>query len=348
MRPLADPVDAALLGQMQEAVPFVPRPFADLGAAHGIAEDEVLARLCRLKADGIVRQISAIFDSRSLGYASSLVATRADPARVDAAAAVINRHPGVSHNYLRDHAYNLWFTIAVSPASRLGLVGTLGLLQRLAGTEAMLLLPTVRLFKIGVRFDLEGEGRPDARGAATVAGNAQQGGGTPLTAGEMAVVRVLQRDLPLVPSPFVDWAGELGVAFDDLRRMHDAFLAAGRMRRFAAVLHHRQAGFKANAMVVWAGPDDPDGIENAGRTMAGFRAVSHCYQRPTYPGWPYHLFTMVHGRDPAECEATVAAIAEATGLTDFQILYSTKEFKKMRVRYFTGEEEAWEQEYSAG
>ena len=347
MRTPLDPLDAALLGRLQEAVPFVPRPFAALGAPDGLAEVEVIERLRRLKQAGIVRQISAIFDSRRLGYASSLVAARAEPGRVEAAAAVINQHPGVSHNYLRDHEFNLWFTIAVSPASRLGLEGTVGLLQRLAGTGAMRLLPTVRLFKIGVRFDLEGEGRPDARGAATVPGEDQPGGCAPLTAGEQAAVRVLQRDLPLVPTPFVEWAAELGVAFEDLRRLHDGFLAAGRMRRFAAVLHHRRAGFKANAMAVWAGPDDPDGIEHVGRTMAGFRAVSHCYQRPTFPGWPYNLFTMVHGRSVAECETTVAAIAEATGLADFQILYSTKEFKKARVRYFTGEEEAWEQAHAS-
>ncbi len=344
MQAATDAADAALLGVLQEAVPFSERPFDDLGARCGISGTEALARVKALKEAKVIRQISAIFDTRSLGYASSLVAAKIDPARLDAAVAVINSHPGVSHNYLRNHDFNLWYTIAVPPTSRLGLEGTVNLLHRLSGAESTRLLPTLKLFKIGVRFDVEGESRPDDQ-APPAYTEKNRGALADLTDSEIAFVRVMQRDLALVPEPFVAVAEELGVPFPEAAAMHARFLANGRMRRFAAVLHHRKAGFGANAMGVWAGPqDDPVALDRLGETMAGFRAVSHCYQRPSYPDWPYNLFTMVHGKSEAECEQTLSAIAEATAITDRQALYSSKEFKKVRVRYFTDEEEIWERE----
>jgi DNA-binding Lrp family transcriptional regulator len=336
--------DAVLLGVLQEAVPFMERPFADLGNHCGLTEEETLVRVKALKEAKVIRQISAIFDTRSLGYASSLVAAKIAPERLEAAVAVINSHPGVSHNYLRNHEFNLWYTLAVPPTSRLGLEGTVALLHNLSGAESTRLLPTLRLFKIGVRFDVEGGARPDdqATPAYTEANRLEA---APLTAKEIEFVRVMQRDLALMPEPFVAVAEELGMSFADAVAMHQGFLTTGRMRRFAAVLHHRKAGFGANAMGVWAGPaDDPVALQRLGETMAGFRAVSHCYQRPSYPEWPYNLFTMVHGKSEEECEQTLTAIAEATGISDRHALYSTREFKKVRVRYFTDEEAKWEEE----
>ena len=124
--------------------------------------------------------------------------------------------------------------------------------------------------------------------------------------------------------------------------MHRQFLDSGKMRRFAAVLHHRTAGFSANAMGVWAVPGDDAEVDRAGELMAGFRAVSHCYRRPTYPDWPYNIFTMVHGKSREDCEQSLAAIAAKTNIRDHGALYSTREYKKVRVRYFTPEEAAWE------
>ena len=341
---MTDTTDAALLGALQETIPFTKRPFAELGKRCGMTEDETLARVKALKESKVIRQISAIFDTRSLGYSSSLVAAKIAPENLDAAVSVINFHPGVSHNYLRNHEFNLWYTIAVPPTSKLGLQGTVDLLHRLSGAQSTRLLPTLRLFKIGVRFDVEGDAKPgDQSAPAYTEANRQDAG--PLNAREIEFVRIMQRDLALVPEPFVAVAEELGMPFEEAAAMHSKFLRTGRMRRFAAVLHHRKAGFGANAMGVWAGPqNDPEALQKLGETMAGFRAVSHCYQRPSYPEWPYNLFTMVHGKSEEECEQTLTAIAEATGITDRHALYSTKEFKKVRVRYFTDEEMKWEAE----
>jgi DNA-binding Lrp family transcriptional regulator len=342
----AETADAALLGCLQENLPFVEQPFASLGARCGFSGDETLARIRSLKQAGIIRQISAIFDTRSLGYASSLVAAKIAPETIDTAAAVINSHPGVSHNYLRNHDFNLWYTIAVPPDNRLGLQGTVDLLHRLSGAQSTRMLPTLRLFKIGVRFDVGGTASPEDKSAPAYT-EASRSQARPLDPAETAFVRIMQRDLALVPSPFTAIAEELGMPFARAAAMHRDFLASGRMRRFAAVLNHRKAGFGANAMGVWAGPqDDPETLRALGETMAGFRAVSHAYQRPCHPDWPYNLFTMVHGRDKQECEQTLAAISAATGITDRHALYSTREFKKTRVQYFTDAETAWEQQHA--
>lgn len=346
MNAATDTADALLLGILQENVPFAKRPFDQIGMRAGMSGDEALARVKALKEARVIRQISAIFDTRSLGYASSLVAARVAPEKLDAAVSAINSHPGVSHNYLRNHEFNLWYTIAVPPISKLGLEGTVDLLHKLSGAETTRLLPTLRLFKIGVRFDVGGSSRPgdQSKPAYTEASRSEA---RPLAAKEIEFVKLMQRDLALVPEPFVAVADALGVSFDKAAAMHQEFLTNGRMRRFAAVLHHRRAGFGANAMGVWAGPqDDPATLQKLGETMAGFRAVSHCYQRPSYPDWPYNLFTMVHGKSEQECEETLAAIAEATGINHRHALYSTQEFKKVRVRYFTDEEVAWERKHA--
>lgn len=343
MSTVTDPIDATLLGRLQEAVPFCERPFAVLGEHCGIGEDEVISRINRLKQERVIRQISAIFDTRSLGYASSLVAAKIAPERVDEAAAVVNAHPGVSHNYLRNHEFNLWYTIAIPPTSRLGLERTVERLHQRSGALSTRLLPTLKLHKIGVRFDIEGDTRPDDR-AAPAYSEKNRSATRPLTDVEIGFVRVMQRDLAVVAEPFVALAGELGLPFAEVRAMHDAFLASGRMRRFAAVLHHRKAGFRANAMGVWAAPQESETLDRLGGIMAGFRAVSHCYERPSYPDWPYNLFTMVHGKSEDECREILAAIAAATGLTDWQALFSSKEYKKVRVRYFSDADAAWEAE----
>ncbi|MEI7911292.1 MAG: Lrp/AsnC family transcriptional regulator [Verrucomicrobiota bacterium] len=347
MTAFTQPHDAALLGLLQVAVPFSTHPFADLGERCGLSEEETIASISRLKSERVIRQISAIFDTRSLGYASSLVAAKVAPERVDQAAAIISAHPGVSHNYLRNHEFNLWYTIAIPPTSRLGLDKTIDVLHRESGSLSTRVLPTLKLHKIGVRFDVEGDARPDDL-AAPAYSEKNRSATLALSAAEIAFVRALQRDLAVTPTPFVDLAGELGLTFEELRKMHDEFLASGRMRRFAAVLHHRKAGFGANAMGVWAGPQgDAAALERLGAVMAGFRAVSHCYERPSYADWPYNLFTMVHGKSEAECEQTLAAIAEATGLSQWQALYSSKEYKKVRVRYFADADAAWEDAHAA-
>jgi len=253
-----DGTDKRLLNLLQTEVPIAPQPWAVVGERlGGISEAEVMKRVRALKAATIIRQISAIFDTRSLGYESSLVAAQYDPTQswVDSAAAIINGHPGVSHNYQRNHAFNLWYTIAVSPDSQLGLERTVQVLHEISGARNTLLLPTLHLFKIGVAFDVEGDLTADARGEVRHS-EAQHGSvvAGPLTELEKKFVREMQRDIAVEPEPFATVAARLGLSIEQLREMSDAMRAAGRLRRVSAVLRHREVGFTANAMGVWAAP----------------------------------------------------------------------------------------------
>jgi DNA-binding Lrp family transcriptional regulator len=338
-----DELDKQLLGLLQTEVPVVARPWAALAGKLGVNEAEVLRRVAALKAGRVIRQISAIFDTKSLGYESSLVACQCDPARADEVAAIISAHPGVSHNYRRDHAFNLWYTLAVAPTSRLGLARTIETLHRLTGARSTRPLPTLHLFKIGVELDVEGTGKADDKKTGGYSHHRRPADAPPVN---IPFVRALQEDLPLEPEPFVAIAGKLGVTLAELQRIAAAMIAAGQLRRFSAVLRHRELGFSANGMGIWAVPGTDAEILRIGEQMAAYRAVTHCYRRPTYPDWPYNIFTMIHARTKAECQAVVDAIAQETGITGHGVLYSTKEYKKTRVRYFTDAEAAWEQQHA--
>jgi DNA-binding Lrp family transcriptional regulator len=95
-------------------------------------------------------------------------------------------------------------------------------------------------------------------------------------------------------------------------------------------------------MGVWKVPEEQ--ILDIGKRMAAFRGISHCYQRPTYADWPYSVFTMAHGRSKEECDAVLDAIAEDTGISERATLYSSTEFKKVRMLYFTDDFRRWEEE----
>ena len=338
-----DAADRTLCDRIQNEFPVVERPYAAVGEALGMSEDEVLERIRRLRGEGIVRQISAIFDTRKLGYRSLLVAARTAPERADEAAAVISSHPGVTHNYERRHEFNIWFTLGVPPTSRLGLDRTVELLGELAGVDAIRPLPALRFFKIGVDLDMVGGRDPAAkRTRAEPVRPAPPPDEIPER--DIAAIRALQADLRPLPEPFAAPAERHGFTVPELLEAAAALQQTGQMRRFAAVLHHRAAGFTANGMGVWKVPDER--VEEVGLLMAAYRGVSHCYQRPTYPDWPYNLFSMTHGRDREECEAVLAAIAEETGLDDRIVLYSTKEWKKTRLVYFSPDAEEWERRHA--
>lgn len=343
-----DDVDRELLNQLQSGIALTPAPYAEVGARMGLAEDEVLSRLRLLKDADIVRQVSAIFDTRALGYESTLVAAKYPAERLFEAAAVVGGHPGVSHNYRRTHDFNLWFTLAVEPDSALGLQRTMDMLADATGAESMRMLPTLKLYKINVQLDMTGSAETGAKDAAPRPAPVRGDGVLPTDADKRAI-DILQRDLPLESRPFDTWAAAAGMGTDELLAQAEKFVERSYMRRFAAVLNHRRAGFGANGMAVWKVPEEE--LEDIGPRMAAFRAVSHCYRRPTYPDWPYSVFTMVHQRSKDACEEAIEAIAQETGITDPDrraVLYSSYEFKKIRLMYFTREYGEWEERALAG
>jgi DNA-binding Lrp family transcriptional regulator len=337
-----DETDRRLLNLLQGKFPLEPRPFARVAELAELSEDEVLSRTRRLLDDRIIRQLTPIFDTRVLGYRSMLVAARVDPEHPWRAAKIINSHPGVSHNYLRNHDFNMWFTIATEPGSRLGLEGTLDLLQELTGAESVRQLPTIRLFKI--RMDLEMEAGTEALASAGVAEDYEEPEAIELSELDVAVIRALQGDMPVVPEPYAPAAAELGIGQAALLEHLESMRERRALRRVAAILFHRRAGFSANGMGVWRVPEER--ILEIGPRMAAFRGISHCYQRPTYEDWPYSVFTMAHGRSKEECDAILDSIAADTGIEDRRTLYSSTEFKKIRLLYFTDDHRKWEEEHS--
>jgi DNA-binding Lrp family transcriptional regulator len=336
-----DDLDRKLLNLMQGSFPIAPHPYKHVASLAGVAEAEVMSRIQRLLDKRIIRQVTPIFDTRALGYSSMLVAAKVDPEHPHRAAQVINEHPGVSHNYLRNHDFNLWFTIATEPDSKLGLEGTLEVLAREAGAESVRQLPTLKLFKI--RMDLEMEGDTAALSSAVEAKEPIELDPQPYDERDIAVIRALQGEMPVVSEPYAPAASDLAMTqqafLDHLAGMQER----GILRRVAAILYHRRAGFSANGMGVWKVPDEQ--IGEIGRRMAAVRGISHCYQRPTYADWPYSVFTMAHGRSKEECDAVLTSIAEQTGIHERATLYSSTEFKKIRLLYFTDDFKDWERKY---
>jgi DNA-binding Lrp family transcriptional regulator len=319
-----DPTDRRLLNLIQKDFPLVARPFAAIGEQLGISEEDVLARAKRLKEAGIIRQISAIFDSRCLGYSSTLVAMDIPEERVDESAGRISEHPGVSHNYKRNHSFNLWFTLTLPPGA--DMETEVGRLSDISGARRVRILPALRVFKIGVELDLEqGVSAAEKRRPARQPPQS-------LREEDLNYVRVLQQDLPLEPAPFQGWAESLGVRQGRMFVKARELEASGVMRRFAAVLRHQKAGFVANAMICWRVPEEQ--LPHLGHRLASYPQVSHCYQRPFYPDWPYNVLSMVHARSRKQCEEIARRISQEIGIEDYVILYSKKEYKKERVAYF--------------
>ena len=160
------------------------------------------------------------------------------------------------------------------------------------------------------------------------------------------VIRATQGDMPVISEPYAPAAARLGIDTDALLEHMQGMRERGLLRRVAAILYHRRAGFSANGMGVWK--VSPEQISELGPRMASFRGISHCYERPTYEDWPYSVFTMAHGRSKEECDAVLDAIAEQTGISERATLYSSTEFKKIRLLYFTEEFREWERQYGEG
>jgi DNA-binding Lrp family transcriptional regulator len=338
-----DDLDRRLLNLMQGSFPLHPRPYAAVAELAEISEDEVLRRVQRLLDERIIRQVTPIFDTRALGYGSMLVAAKVDPEHPWRAAKIINSHPGVSHNYLRNHEFNMWFTLAVEGDSKLGLQGTLDLMQQLTGATSIRQLPTLKLFKI--RMELEMDGDTKSLSTEGIAQEPVELEGVPYDERDKDIIRATQGDLPVIPEPYAAAAEQLGMSVDALLEHLASMKERGILRRVAAILYHRRAGFSANGMGVWKVPEDK--IAEFGPRMASFRGISHCYQRPTYEDWPYSVFTMAHGRSKEECDAILDAIAGEFEITERATLYSSTEFKKIRLLYFTDDFKDWEREHGA-
>ena len=339
-----DETDKRLMNLLQSSYPLAPRPFDLVASEAELDVDEVKERTQRLLDERIIREITPIFDTRALGYSSMLVAAKVDTENPHRAAQIINSHPGVSHNYLRTHEFNLWFTIATPPDSELGLEGTLDALQRLTGAESIRQLPTLTLFKINM--NLEMEGGTDALSAPVEAAPPRELERQPYDETDIAVIRALQGPMEVTDRPYDAAAAEVGMDTDEFLDHLEAWSTA---RSCAGSPRSSSTAAPASRPTAWASGGCPrTEIMEVGGRMAAVRGVSHCYQRPTYEDWPYSVFTMAHGRSKEECDAILDGIAEEHDLhgADRAVLYSSTEFKKIRLHYFTDDYAALGGEHS--
>ncbi len=327
-----------ILSKIQKSFPLVARPFRAIGEELGISEDEVIKILKEQKDKSIIRQTSAIFDTKRLGYSSSLVAFKISADKINRAVKILNSHPGISHNYERNHDFNIWFTIAVEPDSKFGLEKTIELLARLCKAKEYITLQTLKLFKISVKLNTTGKDKQKEKVKKVKYKDIDL---SPL---HYKIITASQYDIEIIKEPFGKIIEDLGISYKLYFDILDELKDAGVMRRFASILNHRKAGFNANAMVVWD-IDEKNG-EIIGKTAASFSAVSHCYLRPKYPNWRYNLFTMIHGKTKEETNAVIDEIAKEIKSKSYIPLYSTREFKKVRIEYFTPAFKEWENQYS--
>jgi siroheme decarboxylase len=146
------------------------------------------------------------------------------------------------------------------------------------------------------------------------------------------IISIIQKDIPVSSRPFAIMADQAGITENQFIERLKRLDRDGVMRRFGATLRHQEAGFNSNAMVAWVVPDDQ--VEETGTAMAGFREVSHCYNRNPQKDWKYNLYTMIHGDSRDECYEIADQMSQKTGIKEYSLLFSEKEFKKTSMEYF--------------
>lgn len=318
----------ALLTALQRGVPLVRRPWAAIARTLGMKEAEVLQAARNLFERGVARRFGAVFDSRHLGYASTLCAADVPLRDIERVAALLQPHPGITHCYEREGRPNLWFTLT-APAGRLD--AELRRITKAIKPYKPFNLPAIRRFKVEVVLGaadddvgpVRGEVLPDALD-----------GDIPhkFSAREKTMIRKIQGNLQVAKEPFTSVAQELKWDQDELLRRLASWKQAGILRRIGFILRHRVAGFVANGMCVW--PVVEADVVRAGRLLADSPEVSHCYERPSSPAFPFNLFAMIHAREQGAAEGAFRRLSERAGLSGGRMLISSREFKKSSPVFF--------------
>ena len=319
-----DALEFRLLNEFQRDFPLCPAPFAELAARLGVGEKVVLSGLEKLRREGKISRVGAVFAPKRIG-ASTLAAMAVPAEQLAAVAAAVNRFPEVNHNYEREHRYNLWFVVTAASEGRLQ--ATLGAIEKAAGYP-LLPLPLLEEFHIDLGFPLHGEARKTCMAARPLQP------ASPIGEAERRLVSVLQEGLPLFMRPFALIAERIGISENEVMGRIGHWLDDGAIKRFGVVVRHRELGYKANAMLVHDIPDARVG--ELGRALAEEPAVTLCYRRPrVLPDWPYNLFCMIHGRERSEVEAIIGELRQRHGLTDcaHDVLFSLTRFKQNGARY---------------
>ncbi len=325
MNDALSPLEFALLNNWQRDFPLVSQPFQAIAETLGSTEDEVMVAYARLIKSGHISRIGAVFRPHVLGF-STLAAVSVPADRVEWAAARINAHPAVNHNYEREHHWNLWFVVAATDRDAVARV----LAEIGREVESPVLdLPMVEDYHIDLGFDLNGSPKSAHRNNHRPAPHPAS-----LDDCERSLCAALEPGLSVTPRPYALLAALCNEPEADILERIAHLDTRGIIRRFGVIVRHRELGFTANAMVVWNIPDDR--VQTIGHALGEQPAVTLCYQRPRrLPDWPYNLFSMVHGRDRAAVLAEIDRLREELGLTDMacEPLFSRRRFKQCGARY---------------
>ena len=311
-------LDRKILEIVQDGFPLEERPYAALGMLLGVSEEEAFDSVECLRKSGVIRRLGGVYDSRRLGYISRLCTGVVSEDKLEGFAAAVDKIPAITHNYVRSHAYNVWFTVIARSESEIQ--------ETVRGLEAETVLHDAHVLSASKMFKINTVMKA-ASGQATeskVVDKLDSKGAEPFVpeAKDRRRINLLCQDIPHTKTPFSD----LGIDVAEIRGDLDRKI----MRRFGAVLRHQQAGFDANAMVCLAVAD----TERAGALLAENPHVSHCYERSPFEGFPYNVYAMFHGQSEAELEQSIGSAVSALNGPDHAVLTSLKELKKTSFVYF--------------
>lgn len=308
----------SLLAIIQDGFPLEERPYKVLAEQLGSDEKSVFESVENLRQSGIIRRIGGVYDSHRLGFISRLCAGKVNDLEKFAAAA--EKIPAITHNYVRSHEYNVWFTVIEESEDEIcaivdGLCASTDL-------HDVHILTATKKFKINTVMGkvLDSSLRTVKSEPAASEAWRSQSPARALSADDRSRIRIACDDIPHTLTPFKDWNIPLEELRDDL--------AQKRMRRFGAILRHQDAGFAFNAMVCF------DASAAAGDVLAQKTYISHCYERPAFEGFPYTLYAMMHAQSAGELDTFIKDAAESIGNPDCVVLHSLRELKKTSYRFF--------------
>ena len=315
-------LEQKLLDTIQDSFPLEERPYQVLAEVLGSDEQSVFDAVENLRQSGVIRRIGGVYDSRALGFISRLCAGKVPTVATGAAndcalekfAAAVNEIPAITHNYVRSHEYNVWFTVIAQSEEKIQKIVD----DVCARTD----LHDVHVLSVTKKFKID---TVMTRGPRDTSLRAKRNDAMLSLTGVLSDsdrirIRVACTDIPHTLTPFKDW----GVSCDELRED----LVLKRMRRFGAILRHQDAGFAYNAMICFNAPSE------AGDVLASKPYISHCYERPAFEDFSYTLYAMMHAQSAEELERNIKEAAESIGNPDFVVLHSVRELKKTSFRFF--------------
>lgn len=358
-----DETDRKLLTILQAGIPLCSRPYEEIArrisrstASGGTqigstgqdapAEEAVMDRIRRLKEEKIIRRMTGLFDSGRLGYTSVLCGMKIAEPDIDRMSDLLLQYPGITHNYLRDHEYNMWFTL-ISPNAR-HMDQVIRQIEKSGLAGRILRLYPEKKYKIRANFSVETSGAstqtdaehdPEHPGAKDSPASGPAPENYAPTDADIRLIRLLQEEFPVCSRPFLELGRKLAVSEDEPAVSEDDVIAMtqrlrehGCLKRLAAVLYHTTVGYRVNAMIVWDVPDDR--IEEAAARAIQLPRVSHCYKRNRDAAFDYNFYTMIHATSEEDLESLIDQLQPLIQPVKYCSLRTKRELKKTGMKYF--------------